>query len=458
MFRRGNTRRGRVTNRLSTVLIATVDAREPVDETAHRLADSRRTRSWPGWRPPSRPRVWQPSSQAPIRSLLVTPLHRQMVASAGISVGEASGVDRWSGAPVCGTSRVAGSTGSGVRRSKATDSDAETFGAPSAVNPTSRSRRTTTSTCRRACGSERATTRSSAAAPLPRIPRVTRSTPAALRRTPSGRTSSPLSARRVDPPVSSRASRAACSQPGATSPLTRRASRRSRRSRGSSGPRGWRGRLPTVTPRPVGSPAAAASPVSGRTPQETSIRSVEMTEPSVRRTATSSPYAPMTSATDVEVCTRTPRSSQRPGQHGGHRRVELVGHQVPVEVHHRDRQPAAGEPAGRLEPEDPAAEDDGVAGVDGAGDHVAAVVDGAQDVHVARRLVAGETLDRRHERAGTRGQHEVVVLAARCRRRARPAARRGRSRSRPRPAARRPARAVGAVSAPRRRSASRAPR
>ena len=120
-------------------------------------------------------------------------------------------------------------------------------------------------------------------------------------------------------------------------------------------------------------------------PHETSIRSVEITEPSVRRTATSSPYAPMTSATDVEVCTRTPEVVEGPGEHRRPGRVELLGHQVAVEVHHRDREPAAGQPAGGLEPEHAAAEDDGVPGVDGAGDHVAAVVDGAQHVHVARR-------------------------------------------------------------------------
>ena len=58
------------------------------------------------------PTEWQPSSQAPMMSLLVTPLQRQIVASAGISVGDASAAGTpVSLGPVCGTSSETGSAG-----------------------------------------------------------------------------------------------------------------------------------------------------------------------------------------------------------------------------------------------------------------------------------------------------------------------------------------------------------
>jgi len=78
---------------------------------------------------------------------------------------------------------------------------------------------------------------------------------------------------------------------------------------------------------------------------------------------------------------------ERLGQHPCGRRVELLPHEVGVEMYHRDREPAAGQPAGGLETENSAAQDHCVPGVDRARDHLAAVIDGAQDVHVARRLV-----------------------------------------------------------------------
>ncbi len=71
----------------------------------------------------------------------------------------------------------------------------------------------------------------------------------------------------------------------------------------------------------------------------------------------------------------------------GRGRVELGGHQVPVEVDDGDRDPAPAQPAGGLEAEQPAAEHDRVRGVDGAGDDVAAVVEGAQHVDVPRRVL-----------------------------------------------------------------------
>ncbi len=126
--------------------------REPVDQAADDLGAATAPGGGPGRGGDARRPCWQPSSQALTMSPLVTPLQRQIVASAGIRVGEASigPCRRLRAVRSAGTSRAAGSGGSGVRRSKATVSDAETCGAPRQLTPTSRSPRTTTSTWRRA--------------------------------------------------------------------------------------------------------------------------------------------------------------------------------------------------------------------------------------------------------------------------------------------------------------------
>ena len=149
----------------------------------------------------------------------------------------------------------------------------------------------------------------------------------------------------------------------------------------------------TTTPRSTVRPAPAAERRLGRTPQETSSRSAASSGAVGRAgPATSSSYALTTSATLVPVTDvdRRGRASWRGEHPAGPVRRAAVAIRCASQVDDRDRDSAPAQPAGRLEAEQAAAEDDRVLGVDRSGGDVAAVVEGAQHVHVPAGQLLGQ--------------------------------------------------------------------
>ena len=100
-------------------------------------------------------------------------------------------------------------------------------------------------------------------------------------------------------------------------------------------------------------------------------------------------------------------------QHLRGRAVELALHQPRHEVHDRDVHAAQLEAVRRLEPEQPAADHDGVAMLARGRDHRFGVGDVAIGDH-AGQVDAG---NRQDERGRARGEQQAVVGAPRCRRR-----------------------------------------
>ena len=237
-----------------------------------------------------------PSSTHAAMAALVTPLHRQTVASSARSAGEV-GPRPWCGARA-GSSRYAGSAGTGVRRVYVVTRSAATAPAPTHVAPTSRPPETTTSTCRPTSGSlsRRVRWAGSSSRADPHTPMVTTSRPCALRRTTSLPDVDGGGAERDGRGSRGRrslhrwaASRRDCSHPCATRPVppsggcaqspianTRRSS-------------GQRRSSSTTTPRSTRSPAPAASSVLGTVPVASTRRSAGTTSPSSSRSPTSRP-------------------------------------------------------------------------------------------------------------------------------------------------------------------------
>ena len=162
----------------------------------------------------------------------------------------------------------------------------------------------------------------------------------------------------------------------------------------------------TTMPRSTSRPADLARPVPGRMPTAMTTRSAGISRPSSSRTPVTW-LSPRISLVSAPVRTLMPRRLELALEQQARRFVELALHQGRHQVDHGHVHAVDGQPVGRFQPEQAAADDDGVlAAVGGLLQHRFDVEHVAEG-HDAGQVAAG---DRDDEGVGAGREQQPVVF------------------------------------------------